>query len=235
MKTTYYILSIVILCSCKGKSKPVLKDTASNVSISPSKLKKEGQTGQIRPYKLNKDFTIIDTGKYSNDGPMTGGSYAVIKKNDELTDTIDLDYGIKELGPQIYFYHKLNHEINPGEKDSRGFLALVDGSFILVANNNKASFSSLASNFDDYFSSPSVINQKIYFWKLEKIDTVGTLKVSATEFDPLTRQTKSHFLLNDVLETDDSGYFPSPYFEKDSIIFSLDEKKKWKFSTAFNL
>ncbi|HEY2583451.1 MAG TPA: hypothetical protein VGI43_16685, partial [Mucilaginibacter sp.] len=166
MKITSYMLGLVILCSCESKNKPALKDTITNTAISPpGTLKKESQRAPITPYKVNKDYTVIDTGKYSNDGPMSGGSYAIIKDNGKLIDTIDLYYGLKELGHQTYFYHKLNHENDPTEKDSKGYLALEEGNFFLIIDHNKTSFNSLASNFDDYFSSPNVINQKIYFWQ----------------------------------------------------------------------
>jgi len=234
MKITSYILCFLVLCSCKSKDKAVSKDTISKSTTTSGILKKEKSKLPFAPYKFNEDYTVIDSGKYSNDGPMTGGSYAIIKNNKEVIDTIDLYYGIKELGHQTYFYHKLNHEIDPTEKDSKGFLTLQEGNYFLITNNNKTSFTSLASDFDDYFSAPNVINRKIYFWKLEKIDTVGTLRVSATEFDPLTNKTKSYFLLNDVLETDDSNYFQLPYPEKDNIVFTIDGKKKWKFSSEFN-
>jgi hypothetical protein len=214
----------------------VSKDTISKTSVTTisGTLKKESPKVLITPYKINEDYTVIDTGKYSSEGPMSGGSYAIIKNNAELVDTIDLYYGIKELGNQTYFYHKLDHEIDPTEKESKNFLTLEEGKFFLITNNSKTALNGLTPNFDDYFSSPNVINRKIYFWQLEKIDTTGTLKVSATEFDPISHKTKSYFLLNDVLETDDSNYFPLPFVEKDDIIFTMDGKKKWKFSTEFN-
>jgi len=182
---------------------------------------------------LIDDFTVIDTGEYSNEGPMTGGSYAIIKKNGVLIDTIDFDYGMKELGNKTYFYHKLEQEAGSTEYESKRTLLLQEGNFLLITNNKKTAFNNLISSFDDYFSSPNVINQKIYFWKLDRIDTIGTLKVSATEFDPFTRKTKSYFLLNDTLETDDSNHFPSPYFKNDTIYFDAGKDKLIKFSKTF--
>ncbi|MDB4918751.1 hypothetical protein [Mucilaginibacter sp.] len=234
MKTTSYILSFFILCSCKSKNTAALKDTTSNTSTTVTEtLKKERPKVKITPYKIYDDYTVIDTGEYSNEGPMTGGSYAIIKNNREVVDTIDLYYGMKELGNKTYFYHKLEHEMGSTEGDSKKTLMLQEGNFFLITNNKKTAFDNLTSSFDDYFSSPNVINQKIYFWKLEKIDTVGTLKVSATEFDPFTRKTQSYFLLNDVLETDDSNYFPLPYIKNDTIYFDAGKDKLMKFSKDF--
>ena len=215
------------MCSCKSKNTAALKETTSDT------LKKEKLKAIITPYKMNDDYTVTDTGEYSNEGPMTGGSYAIIKNNGVIVDTIDLYYGMKELGNKTYFYHKLEHEIGSTEDDSKKTLMLQEGNFFLITSNKKTAFNNLTSSFDDYFSSPNVINQKIYFWKLDKIDTVGTLKVSATEFDPFTRKTKSYFLLNDVLETDDSNNFPLPYIKNDTIYFDAGKDKLMKFSNDF--
>jgi len=140
---------------------------------------------------------------------------------------------MKELGNKTYFYHKLEQEIGSTEYDFKRTLMLQEGNFFLITNDKKTAFNNLTSGFDDYFSSPSVINRKIYFWSLDKIDTVGTLKVSATEFDPFTRKAKSYFLLNDILETDDSNHFSLPYIKNDTIYFVAGKDKLMKFSKTF--
>ena len=234
MKKICYIFCSLALVACKSNKKSVATDTVANLTRSETTSKhKDASHFTITPYKLIDHFMVIDTGQYSNDGPMTGGSYAIVKKNEVVIDTIDLDYGMKKLGNKTYFYHKLERELGSTEYESKKTLMLQEGNFFLITNNKKTAFNNLTSSFDDYFSSPNVINQKIYFWKLDKIDTIGTLKVSATEFDPFTRKIKSYFLLNDTLETDDSNHFPSPYFKNDTIYFDAGKDKLIKFSKTF--
>lgn len=234
MKKICYVFCSLVLVACKSDKKSIVTDTVANLTRSKTTSKHNNATHfNITPYKLIDDYMVIDTGEYSNEGPMTGGSYAIIKKNGIVVDTIDLDYGMKELGNKTYFYHKLEHEIGSTEDDSKRILMLQEENFFLIINNKKTAFNNLTSGFDDYFSSPNVISKKIYFWKLDKIDTVGTLKVSATEFDPFTRKTKSYFSLNDALETDDSNHFPQPYLKNDTIYFDAGKDKLMKFSKSF--
>ncbi|MBV8388236.1 MAG: hypothetical protein JO080_00395 [Mucilaginibacter sp.] len=235
MKRICYLFCSLALVACKSNRKSVVSDSVANLTGPKTSISKNKDAAHftITPYELIDDYMVIDTGEYSNEGPMTGGSYAIIKKNGVVVDTIDLDYGMKGLGNKTYFYHKLEHEMGSIEDDSNKTLMLQEGNFFLITNNKKTAFNSLTTSFDDYFSSPNVINQKIYFWKLDKIDTVGTLKVSAAEFDPSTHKTKSLFLLNDVLDTDDSNNFPLPYIKNDTIYFDAGKDKLIKFSKTF--
>jgi hypothetical protein len=229
MKSIGYLICIIILAACNSKNKPTGATQAGAVDAK----KKSGQPTVFKAYQINSVYTAIDTGKYSNDGPMSGGSYAIIQKNGTIADTINLNYGIKEINAGTYLYQTLKPEKERHQKLSKGELAMAEGNYILITGDAKLLLKDKTQNFDDYFSSPSAINNKIYFWQLEKGAPDDKMKISAAEFDIATGKTANHFLLNDVLDTDDSGYFPQPYLDKDTIIFTMDGIKKWKFSSQF--
>ena len=61
------------------------------------------------------------------------------------------------------------------------------------------------------------------------------MKVFAAQFDPATAKIKSHYLLDDDLDTDDSGHYTAPYKNQkgDSILFNLNVTQTWRFTSAF--
>ncbi|HAL80939.1 MAG TPA: hypothetical protein DCO83_00880 [Mucilaginibacter sp.] len=208
-----------------------MKDTISNNSITISNtLKKASRNVTITPYKLNEDYTVIDTGEYSN-GPM-GGSYAIIKRNGIVADTIDRGFGIKPISKGFYLYCVLNRSNDP-EGESEHALSLDIGRYLMIINNSKVALKNLSEKFDDYFSSPEVINHKIYYWQINPKDSTGKVGISAAEYDPAKKTTKSHFIMDGVLDTDDSDYFPLPYTKNDTIYFDAGKDKLMKFSKDF--
>jgi hypothetical protein len=161
-----------------------------------------------------------------------GGYYAIIKRGGIIADTIDLSYGIKILGAQVYFYETLKKvpADEPGSESGKS-LSLDFSDYLLITNSQKISLKTLAPSFDDYFSSPGVINNKIYYWQIDKQQSDN--KISAAEYDPASKSTKSFYLFNDGVETDDSGYFPNPYLKNDTIYFDNGNEKVKKFSKDF--
>ena len=223
-------LFVATACSYKKKS-----STTTLVDITVATTKKEAKTTEFKPYKLNADYTLVDTGTYTNEGPTSGGSFGIVKRGTIILDTIDLYYGMKVANDQSYLYQQLVHEFDPSIKETKQNLDLQPDAYMLIKGNNKTKLSSILSHFDDNFSSPGIINGKIYFWQLERTDSTGFMKVFAAEYDPLSKHIRSIFLLIDDPETDDSNYFTMPYSKNNMIVFTIDEKKKWKFSSDFKL
>jgi hypothetical protein len=216
------------LVACKNRHTP-----AHSSGSQKSTNKKHTDKQPFKAYYLNKEYIVTDTGQYTNDGPMTGGSYAIIKLNGVVVDTIDLDFGMDKMGDKTYFYQKLSSENNSDIKPSPNLLSLVPVAYFVVNEGHKTKFSNLVADFDKNFSSPRVINGKVYYWQLQRLDTLDNFKVSAAEFDPATHLTKNFFLLNDAAETDDTNYFGGPYPQKNTIVFQMDEKRKWTFTNDF--
>ena len=224
------LLCVIFFASCKGKGKVVSKGNSTDTIIN-----KDIKPNAFRSYNLIDDYMVVDTGEYGDEGPMSGGTYGIIKKNNLHIDTVDLHYGMRKLNNGSYFYLKLIHAGEASLKDKDGFLVLTRDKYLLINGTTKTEFNSMVPSFDDYFSSPGVINKLVCFWQLEKLDSVGALKVSAAEYNPLTRKTQLHFLLNDTLETDNSNYFCQPFEKNNKLIFIGGNEKQWKFSKDFKL
>ncbi|WP_426586452.1 hypothetical protein [Mucilaginibacter sp. R-33] len=226
MKKLAYLLSLFALTAChNGNHKQLISDTV-----------KRDTTTSFKPYQLNKDYIVIDTGIF--DATVMGGSYAVVTRSGKLADTIDKYYGIEKIGNDNYLYLTITGT-GPGEDDtsktqkSQKSISGSLGSYIMVVNGKKQNLSAFITDFNDYFSSPSVINGNIYFWQIKKIDTTGNNSISAAKYDPVTKKTTNYYLVDDYIETDDANYFSAPYFKNDTIYFDGENKKLRKFTKDF--
>lgn len=237
MKVLLYITCIILLAGCGGKKAtkavdalpPKQQVTGSDTAIKPAKFK---------PYKLIDGFMVTDTG-YA-DAVVMGGTYAVVFKNGALLDTIEKGFGIQKIMDGMYFYQLVssNGTLEDGRAPHSDASNAINASFDayrILTNGKKQDLSTLAPDFSDYFSSPYIINNKIYYWQIKKIDTTGNNSISAAEYDPLTKKTISHYLFNDYIETDDSGYFGYPYLKNDTIYFDAGADKIKKISKDFKL
>jgi hypothetical protein len=188
-----------------------------------------------RTYK-SYNYRYTDTGFFNI--VIGDGLFVVLKRNDKLVDTIDLGYGINQIEGDRFLYHTIlgegiaTHD-DANSKYKKSIMASL-GNYTIITNSTKELLNKLTPDFDDYYSSPSVINHRVYYWEIKKLDTTGRIKVSAAEFDPIKKTTKSHFIMDDVLETDDNGYYPMPYLKNDTIYFDAG-KKILKVSKDFKL
>jgi hypothetical protein len=227
MKIVTYLCCLIILAGCAGNGNDTALDSFKTKSASIAKRTKSNNRASITPYKLNDDYTVTDSGQYAN--ALTGGSYLVVKQGGKVADTIDKCFGIKQLSAGIYFYRTL--ESTPpegGGPTTDKTLSLVGSDYLLVAQSKKTVFNVIDADFDKYSSSPNVINNKIYYWRLNKIPS-GEFKISAAEYDASAHSIQSTYLYNDMVATDDEGYFCPPYLENDTIYFAKDKNIK-KFS-----
>ncbi|NCD69987.1 hypothetical protein [Mucilaginibacter agri] len=225
MKNTSLILICAFTVACSTHKQP------NKVETVKSTTERAEVVNKFKPYKLIGDYTVIDTGEYSN-GPM-GGLYAIVRSPSNYIDTIDLGYGIRRIG-DAFFYESLygvkNYDDSPGSKHDLG---LDFGEYYIIDGNKKITLSKIAPNFDKYFSSPNIIDNSLYYWQLDKSDTTGKIKVSATRFDYKSGKTQAVYLFEDYVETDDSGYFPAPYLQHDTIYFDNGKSQLKKFSKDF--
>jgi len=233
MKNALYTSLIILLAACNSNE-------SGRVYTSNSKTKdliKHNNQAQFKPYQIAGQFTVTDTG-YFNTG-IGDGVYAVLERNHKFIDTISLFYNVKSISPNRFLYLTVEgygqakrEDSNPKYKKS---IYGSEKSYVILSGEKKTRISDINREFDDYFSSPQVINNKIYFWAIKKLDSSGRIQVSAAQFDPNSNSTENHYLMNDILETDDGGYYPPPILKKDTICFVFSKKKQWKFSPSFNL
>ena len=226
------------MIACSG-NKPIRQ--ADSISIvkniitdTVQKTIKKSTDTVFKPYVLVDDYFVTDSGEYTN-GPM-GGKYIIIK-NKAFVDTIDQAFGITKMDKNFYLYQKLTHANSDDDNDKNTAddhsLWLNYGDYHLVKDGKIRGLSKLAPGFDSYFSSPNVINKKIYYWQLKKQASTELYNILAREFDPLTGKSESKFLFVDGVETDDAGYFANPYLKNDTIYFAVTDKQQYKFSPSF--
>ena len=234
MKPLAYLLLVFCFLACHSDSKTrsadstAKKDVAVNTVVSKKSI--EGST--FKPYKLNENYMVIDTGFL--DLTVMEGVYAVVTRNNKLADTIDKDYGIQKIDDDSYLYLTVTGtgvlEANAsGKAGYKKQISGLLGDYVITIGNKKQKLSTLTTDFNDYFSSPSVINGKIYFWQIKKIGTDGNNTIAAAVYDPTTKQTISHYIKDDFIETDNAGYFAAPYIKKDTIYFDGENDKLKKF------
>lgn len=240
MKNICYLLILLSLAACHSNKKPgsvvdTAKQTAVIKAVTPQKI---NEANLIRPYKLIADYMVTDTGYV--DATVMATTYAVITENGKLVDTIDKDYGIQKVNDHSYLYLTITdpgplEDPTSGNADYKKSISGSLGNYILTVNGRKQNLSKLIPDFNDYFSSPSVINGKIYYWQIKKIDTTGNNSISAAQYDPVTKETINHYLVNDYIETDNAGYFAAPYIQNDTIYFDGENNKLKKFTKDLKL
>ncbi|MBK0380958.1 hypothetical protein [Mucilaginibacter segetis] len=237
MKIPIYISCIILVVGCKSKDKLSVKDSLPQ--IKPTIIDKINTgTTLFKPYKLKDGFMVTDTG-YA-DAVVMGGTYAVITLNGALVDTIDKGFGINKINDNMYFYQVVssNGPLEDIQLKASGYKNTINatfGEYKILTNGKKQKFSDIAPDFNYYFSSPYIINNKIYYWQIKQVDSSGINEISAAEYDPSTKNTRSHFIQKDFIETDDNNYFPYPYIQNDTIYFDTGRGKQMKFSKDFNL
>ncbi|MDR6943086.1 hypothetical protein [Mucilaginibacter pocheonensis] len=240
MKKISYLLTLFVLAACHSNKKPelgadTLKQDITAKTVAP---KKADQDSLIKPYKLIADYMVTDTGYV--DATVMGATYAVITKNGKLVDTIEKGYGVQKVNDHSYLYRTIM-DTGPLEDPTSGKAGYKNnisgslGNYILTLNGKKQNLSKLIPDFNDYFSSPSVINGKIYYWQIKKIDTTGNNSISAAQYDPVTKETMNHYLVNDYIETDNADHFAAPYIKNDTIYFDGENNKLKKFTKDLKL
>lgn len=177
---------------------------------------------------INNYFTVVDTGGYA----LNQLKYAILENREGFVDTIDLAFGIPQVENNQFLYIKVYSYA--GAISLPHQLSANPGQYTLFAPpQNKKVLKKLSPGFDDYFSSPSVIQKKIYFWQLSKTDSSDVLyNISAAEYNPETSTTKQHFLFKDSVATDLREYFPAPVLSRAEIRFNF-KKQNWNFNTDF--
>ena len=240
MRTFFYIFFVIAIVACKGKvqhSKAVntFKDTTKTaVDKTIPTAKVTGDT-IFKPFKLVEDFMVADTGYF--DFAIGNGTYAVIKKDGKLIDTIDYTYKFQPVDSSLFAYYKiegqgpLSKEIAPNPI-KKSMSANIGDYIVIQSTGKKINVSKLAPDFG-WFASPSIISGFVYYWQVNKSNQ--QYRVSAARFDPKTGKTKSLYLFNDYIETDDGGYFQQAESEKGSVIFTSPTGKEYAFSPDFKL
>ena len=155
MKYFTFSLLLIIVVSC------------SNLSQDSKSEKKKDQ----KKNELN-NFKVIKSGVFWNE--LDEGKFEIIINESGFLDTIDKNWGFLKIKDDSYFYLQISKdEISDNFKLGKDSIYGLKGHFILYEDNNRKLIKDFTSNFSDYFSAPSLINSKLYFWGMELSDSIN--------------------------------------------------------------
>lgn len=225
------------LVACKNNSKPnaITKNKKSDQTKGDIGSTKNVNS-TITPYKLTDDYMVTSTGYV--DDVANSGTFAVIQKDGKLVDTIEKGFGLQKIKDNSFLYWKIT-DTGPLPKDispNQQYKNNISGSFgeyILISSDKKQELATIAIDFDNYFSSPTAINGKIYYWQIKQQKPAESNKIYAAQYNPIDHSTKAYYLFDDDIGTDEVGYFPNPYQKNDIIYFDAGKDKLMKFSKTF--
>ena len=206
------------------------------IVVSCSNLSQDSKSEKKKDQKKNEsnNFKVIKSGVFWNE--LDEGKYQIISSQNGFLETIDKEFGFNKLSDNSYLY-LLVKRYNSNEFNLRkdSIYGSID-KYFLLKNKSTEAVSDLTQNLDDYFSSPILKGDKLYFWGIEFNKNTDTLsKIYATEFNLITKNTIKYFLFKDDLGTDFRGYFREPYIKNNKIIFEDNSNQKWIFNKDFEL
>ncbi len=172
-------------------------------------------------------YTLSDTLEFSNS--ITSGMARILKLGELTIDTVDNAFGIKEIGGTSVAYHKVLVYGRPGPDGS--YQGRFD-SYILFKSGEKMFLKNMLENFDDWFSSPAVINGYFLYWGIKRENKSKYMTVYAMRFDLNRNRTDSIFLYSDFIKTDDPGYFYRPVEDFGGYRFE-SASKSWLVEESF--
>ncbi|WP_157799150.1 hypothetical protein [Mucilaginibacter auburnensis] len=229
MKTVCYLFycSILVAFGCRGKSPAMVSDSTKVVSALDTVG--ENVTTGFKPYTLAENYIVTDTGFFDFD--IGDGTYAVVKQQGRLIDTIDKYYGFQPLSKGAYAYYAIegSGQSKTEAKNSKSILADISH-FMIITGNKKIDVTRNAPYFG-WFANPSILKNSVYYWEVK--EQKDSYKIFAAKFDPKTRLTNSFYLFNSFIDSDDGGYFAMPYLRGDTICFEHNDGKITKFSPDF--
>lgn len=182
--------------------------------------------------KESSDFKVLKSGIFWNE--LDEGKFQIISLDEFNIDTIDSDFGVNKLkdGTVIYLKVTKGDDFKSKEDSIYGFTS----EYYLLKNSQKKLINTLDPYFHDFYSSPTLIKNDLYYWGINLTDSLNyTFDILAIKLNLETNQITSEFLFKDAIGTDDRGYFTRPYMKNNKIIFESNENQKWTFNKDFEL
>jgi hypothetical protein len=149
-------------------------------------------------------ISIRDTARYKNEAGA-GGTRGLLYIDKRFVDSVDLDFGVHVVG-----------------RDSVLFLPVRDADItnhLLLVRNKRIKLTKRLPYLDDYFSSPAVDRQIIYYWG-QRLMAGDQRRLYAIRYD--FRRARLDSLPLDYFNagTDYRFYFSPPEIQGDSIVYA---------------
>lgn len=166
-------------------------------------------------------FTLRDTTDYETFAG--GGRYALLYHGDALTDTVDLAFGVPVLDSgKILFLPVARSSGDPPAEDW-----FTIGHHVLFDGESRTRIGELVPHFKPGFSSPVVIDNRLYYWGIRESDG----KLHAMRYDFSGDDLDSTSLGADVLGTDFRFNLRPPERRDDRIVYR-GQGTSWQLSVS---
>lgn len=176
-------------------------------------------------------YRVIGSGYFWNE--LDEGKFNIVKFKDGTIDSIDTSFGIYTLTNDAIVYLRVSKNLSDEFTSKKDSVYGSIGEYIISKNELKTPINRFAKHFQDYFSSPKLTNDKLYYWGLELVDSNGVYNIYASELNLISKKTINYFLFKDEVATDFRGYFPEPVIKNNVATYKLENGKKWTFSKDF--
>ena len=160
---------------------------------------------------------------------ITSGSATILRIGGRIADTIDASFGVHAVGESNLLYQKV--EISSYSENSHSYQGTYSD-YILYHQGKRSPLRKYLRYFDDWFSSPTIIQGRLFYWGLRRMKGLDSLSIYAMRYDFSQRKLVSCLLFTDVLETDNPGFFYQPQQDKKGFLFQY-EYGRWFLDTTF--
>jgi len=166
-------------------------------------------------------FRVSGSIPYRDD--VSTGVLAVLQYRGTPIDTIDLHFGLQQLGSDTVVYRAVRRyhvEDDEAWAEPQGLTLYADG--------RREPLEPRLPGFSA-FSAPTVLGRELFYWSLSP-DSGGT-RLSARRYDIGTGAGDSLFLtVAELPETDDVGLLAAPWRDDDDVVFALDSLRQWRWA-----
>ena len=167
------------------------------------------------------DFSLRDTTDYETFAG--GGRYALLYHDGTLTDTVDLAFGVPVLDSGNILFLPVSASF--GEPPTEDWYTI--GHHVLYDGRERTQLGELVPHFEPGFSSPVVIDNRLYYWGIRESD--GMLYAIRYEFSGGDIDSTS--LEEQVLGTDFRWNLLPPERDDDRLIYR-GQGTRWELSVS---
>lgn len=207
------LLGLTIGVSCASKSEVAPPPTA--VAPPPEVAPKAPPPKKTPPVKtgLPSGYTLRDTVEYDS-GPV-GGWYTYLYHRGTLIDSVDVNFGIHRLGKNKVVFLPVGADSSSELGQEEQYVDILN--HVVADGRSRTPLKQFVPHLDDYFSSPTVIDNRLYYWGLLPTEEDRKYRLMAMRYHFTSGKLDSTFLAIEPVETDDRGYLSEPVRIKNEI------------------
>jgi hypothetical protein len=153
------------------------------------------------PAGVPAEYVLRDSVAYTSS--VYGGRLALLYRNDRFLDSVDVRFGIPSVPGGILFL-----PVRSEEEEGIGILTAFTR-YVLFDGATRRELAEFLPAFDDHFSSPAVIESRLWYWGFRE-DSTGALEVHAMRHDFRSDSTQGTYLFRGPVATDDPYHFRPP-------------------------